>query len=248
MVVGFMDQGGTQVLDIARCELVHESINEAYESLRAQASRAALPARYTLWSEHGLSTDPYVTRLVKDVRFQVPAKGFFQANISTVAGLVDRVVEMSRLTGSESVVDCYCGSGLFTVFLGSNARHVIGIEADEPSVRCAQTNSREFGLDNVELILGRVEQILSRDLTSRDTVIDLLVVDPPRAGCATPVLTAIATLKPRCIIYVSCNPTTQARDIRFLVDKGYRLDELVPFDMFPHTYHVEVIARLESNN
>ncbi len=177
--------------------------------------------------------------LTLDVRgraFRVSAGSFFQVNTPMAARLVDLVLEALALTGSESVLDVYCGVGLFTAFIAPLAARVVGVEAYGPAVDDAAANLDEF--DNIDLYQAPAEDVLPA-LAGR---FDAAVLDPPRAGCAPPVLDALAALDLARIVYVSCDAATLARDARRLVSAGYTLHWVQPLDMFPQTYHVECLA------
>lgn len=185
-----------------------------------------------------------VPRIVKGGTFLVPAQGFFQANLHLVEQLVDTVVAMCALTSGESVLDAYCGSGLFSMFLAPAARRIFGIELWEKAVACARENLARAGHDNADFIIGDAGEVMQSQFVARQQFLDVLVLDPPRTGCPGKVLSSANRLRPTRIVYVSCNPATQARDCRFFADHGYTLQSLQPFDMFPQTSHVEVVALL----
>lgn len=244
--IGFMDVEGGKLVDIERCEIVDETINRSFQDFRNNliAGRTEIhDERKIIWSglsgrEKTAGIPEYITRMVKGKSLIVPYGGFFQANIFLVDTLVDCVVEMSGLTGSEAVLDCYCGSGLFSLFLAGHARQVFGMEINGESAKCARMNHENFGISNVTVFMGDIKGILGEKLSD----IDLVILDPPRIGCDRDVLSGIVELKPERIIYISCNPATQARDIRYLIDEGFSLRTLQPMDMFPQTKHIEVIA------
>ncbi len=143
-----------------------------------------------------------------------------------------------------TIIDAYCGSGLFSVFLSSLAR-VTGIEINEQAVQYARINAANHGIQNIDFIQGDVEAVLCKNFRAPQEKIDLFVLDPPRIGCEQIVLKSMVDLHPRKIMYISCNPATQARDIKYLNEYGYRLKSLQPLDMFPQTQHIEVIGYLE---
>jgi 23S rRNA (uracil1939-C5)-methyltransferase len=151
---------------------------------------------------------------------------------------------MGNCADSNTVLDCYCGSGLFSLFLAPHVKRVIGIEGDRHSIECAGTNLQDYGITNAEFIEGPVEKIL-RQKVKGNIQVDVVLLDPPRIGCAKGVLDDIAEIRPEKIVYVSCDPATQARDVRYLIEKGFSLTELQPIDMFPQTKHIEVIALIE---
>jgi len=252
--IGFMDIKGGTVVDIERCEIVDESINRTYRQFREAliSGRETFPGdRFTVWSEYDDTEFPpdqfefsTIGRKVKDKILFVPREGFFQANILLVDRLVEQVLTIGNVNPSDVVVDLYCGSGLFSVFIAPRVRQVYGVEIDGEAVRCARLNMGMYGVSNTEMVEERVEDVLKIGFI-REKRIDAVILDPPRIGCDRGALARITELKPSRIIYVSCNPTTQARDVRYLLDEGFSLMELQPIDMFPQTKHIEVIALLE---
>jgi 23S rRNA (uracil1939-C5)-methyltransferase len=174
----------------------------------------------------------------------VPSDGFFQANTALIARLVKEVTRISDLSDQEKVVDVYCGSGLFSIFLAPAAAEIFGIATNGDAIRCARVNAERAGINNIRFIQGDAGEILRRRFATSGKAVDILVLDPPRTGCDEKTLSAVAQIKPRTLIYVSCNPATQARDIRYLTDRGFTLKELMPIDMFPQTAHIEVIGTL----
>jgi 23S rRNA (uracil1939-C5)-methyltransferase len=153
---------------------------------------------------------------------------------------------MCALTGVETVVDGYCGSGFFSLFLAPAARRFSGIEFTGAAVQAADTNLKAAGIDHALFYEGDVGAVLSDRFVKTRQRVDVLVLDPPRIGLGAAVLEAVRRLKPARIVYVSCNPATMARDVRFLVQNGFLLEALQPLDMFPQTAHVEVVGLLRS--
>jgi len=178
----------------------------------------------------------YITETVAERAYRILAPSFFQVNTPQAGQLVQQVLEYLDLQGGETVLDGYCGVGLFTTHLAQRAGLVVGIEQSPAAVADLLENSVDF--DNVEIIEGPVEAVLP-DL---DTRFDAAVVDPPRAGLDRFALDALVERRPARLVYVSCDPATLARDAKRLTRAGYRLVEVQPIDMFPQTYHVESMA------
>jgi len=178
----------------------------------------------------------HVTYAVRGRRFRVTAGGFFQVNLPQAAALVDLVLARLDLRGGESVLDLYAGVGLFTAFIAERASLVTSVESYPPAVTDADENLAD--LDNIDLIEGSVEDVLP-DL---DGPFDAAVLDPPRTGLDVRALDALVAHAPGRIVYVSCEPSTLARDAKRLVKHGYRLVDVQPVDMFPQTYHIECVA------
>lgn len=251
LCTGFFDSSGARVLDLERCEIVEESINETYAERRRALLAAGRPRidGFAIWSENpnrpdeDADSEGTVRRNVKGRDFQAPAAGFFQGNIFLTGDLVDTVLEAAACKSSDSVLDLYCGSGLFSVFLAATGARVTGIEIDAAAVECARANARAAGLDKAEFREGQVEECLE---SLKPDMFSIIVLDPPRAGCDKEVLSAVAGMGPRKIVYVSCDPATQARDLKILAERGFSLKYVQPLDMFPQTKHIETVALLEN--
>lgn len=248
---GFLDTSGGFVVDIERCEIMDETINEKIGRLRKNPLTRSkkTDTRLTIWSnlpgEDNTPKGP-IRRVVKGKEFMVPFDGFFQNNLFLTDALVDEVCRTALSRRLNSVIDVYCGCGLFSVFLAPFVKEVLGIELNRKAVKFAQINAEKEHLANVKFVCGDAgEELLKGNLLPAGKPVDLLILDPPRAGCSRPVLKAVAGLQPLRIIYISCNPVTQARDVHYLNESGYKLLSLQPFDMFPQTQHIEVVALLE---
>jgi tRNA/tmRNA/rRNA uracil-C5-methylase (TrmA/RlmC/RlmD family) len=252
-VLGFMKPGSNQTMDIERCEILDESINRSYADFREHCRKdfsRLIGKDLVFWSGYDYSepTDldealSLIFRQVKNRTFQVPYYGFFQANMILIHKLVDAVIACSDLKGDDTVLDCFCGSGLFSLFAAGHCRWVYGVEIDSNAVACATRNAEAFGYANTTFFTAGAEEIIQK-LREEDTKPDLVILDPPRTGCDPEVISAIIELAPDRITYISCDPVTQARDISRIVENGYRLNQVQPIDMFPQTKHIEVIASL----
>jgi len=239
--IGFMDVGGSRLVDIERCAIMDESINEQLTFLRRPMHAPLRVDRYVIWSLTGKSEEKHVVRVVKGLEILVPFEGFFQANTTLTDGLVDTVMEFAGTGPGESVLDLYCGSGLFPLFLAPACRSLVGIEIDGEAVECARLNMERHGIGNAVFHEGDVREILEREFGAGKAV-DVVVLDPPRTGCEREVLDCVIGLGPSRVVYVSCDPSTLARDARLLADGGYVLITVRPVDMFPQTKHVEAVA------
>ena len=179
-----------------------------------------------------------------DLVFQISARSFFQVNTRQAEILYEQALSYAGLTGSETVIDAYCGTGTISLFLARKAKRVIGIEIVEPAVLDARKNAKENGIENVEFVVGDATKVMPR-LYKDGLRPDVIVVDPPRAGCTPEVLQAFSEMQPERIVYVSCNPASLARDIAILSELGYKAEKVQPVDMFSQTFHVESIALLQ---
>lgn len=180
---------------------------------------------------------------IGDVIFSISPGSFVQVNPEQTEILYQQVLDYAGLTGTETVVDLYCGIGTISLLLAGKARRVIGIEEFKDAVSDAQNNALINNIKNAEFIAGKAE-IIFPQMDVSGTKPDIIVVDPPRSGCAPVVLEAIVNVKPQKLIYVSCDPATLARDLRILSEKGYKVLEIQPVDMFPQTAGIESVAVL----
>ncbi|MGV8039268.1 MAG: 23S rRNA (uracil(1939)-C(5))-methyltransferase RlmD [Thermoanaerobaculaceae bacterium] len=180
---------------------------------------------------------------VGDVRLRISPAAFFQVNHAQAARIYAQVREWAALTKAETALDLYCGIGPIALHLARDAGRVLGIELVPDAVRDARANAEANGLGNCSFRAGDAIELL-RSAAGRVERPAVAVVNPPRAGCEPAVLSALAGLRPRALLYVSCNPDTLARDLDLLAGHGFRTAEVQPVDMFPQTAHVECIARL----
>lgn len=182
--------------------------------------------------------------------FRISSKSFYQVNSDQTEVLYTRAVEMARLTGSETVMDAYCGTGTIGLVAargvngGPGAARVIGVEERPDAVADARNNAAHNGIEEAQFVAADAGAFM-RDAAARGEHIDVLLMDPPRSGSTPDFLKAACLLGPRCIVYISCNPDTQLRDAEYLTGHGYRISEMQPVDMFPHTRHVENILAFE---
>ena len=178
------------------------------------------------------------------LRFRIGAKSFFQTNPEQTQVMYELVREFAQLKGDELVYDLYCGAGSISLFLARHCRRVIGAEIVPEAVADALANAELNGISNVGFEAGDLKDLLNADFIMRHGSPEVLILDPPRAGMHPSVVDRIREMAPRCLVYVSCNPSTQARDLALLKDL-YRITHVQPLDMFPHTWHVENVIRLE---
>jgi len=194
--------------------------------------------------EHLLGGRDHIRERVGGLTFQVSASSFFQTNTRQAERLFDLVIGSAGLTGTETVYDLYSGTGAISLLLARRARWVYGIEVAQAAVDDAGLNAAANSITNCTFVCGEVRFVLP-SLIAKGVTAEVVVADPPRAGFHPKALHALITLGARRIVYVSCNPTTLARDLGELVRGGYRLEWVQPVDMFPHTPHIEAVARLE---
>ncbi len=240
--LGFMDISGGRLVDIERCAIMDETINDLIRKARTKGMVPKDTDDLIFWSGPPDAEGEAIARTVKNKDFLVPRTGFFQANLYLTDRMVDVVCSLID-PKVKTIVDACCGSGLFSLFLAPYAQRVLGIEINARSVKYARINARRQGVQNAEFIQGDVEEVLADRVLLGDAV-DLILLDPPRTGLSARSLAAVSGLKPQGIIYISCNPATQARDVKFLNEQGYDLQSLQPLDMFAQTEHIETVALL----
>lgn len=178
------------------------------------------------------------------LHFNISAQSFFQVNSEQAEVLYDKALEFAALTGKETVVDVYCGTGTISLYMARQAKKVYGIEIVAPAIEDAKINAQENGLSNAEFMCGDAAVELPK-LLATGVQPDVIMVDPPRAGCEEKVLAAMVGVQPERIVYVSCNPASLARDLAYLEQNGYKTVKVQPVDMFPATHHVENVALVE---
>ena len=186
----------------------------------------------------------YIEEEMEGLRFRVGPKSFYQTNSEQAYELYKVARNFAGLTGNELVYDLYTGTGTIANFVSRQAREVIGIEYVPEAIEDAKLNSRVNGIDNTKFFAGDMKDVLTGEFVAQHGIPDVMIVDPPRAGMHEDVVKVILNAEPERIVYVSCNPATQARDIA-LLDKKYRVEAVQPVDMFPHTHHVENVALLQ---
>lgn len=185
----------------------------------------------------------YIIEQMGDLKFRVGPKSFYQTNSSQAFELYKVAHRMARLSGNELVYDLYTGTGTIANFVARDAREVIGIEYVEDAIADAKINSQANGITNTAFFAGDMKDVLTREFVAEHGTPDVMIIDPPRAGMHQDVVDVILDAEPSRIVYVSCNPATQARDIA-LLDCKYKVVEVQPVDMFPHTQHVENVVAL----
>ena len=186
---------------------------------------------------------PTILDTLGRLNFHISPRSFFQVNTRQAERLYEQALTYADLHGTETVIDAYCGTGTITLFLAQKARKVYGIEIVQPAILDARKNVRDNHVKNAEFIVGDATAVMPA-LYKQGIRPDVVVVDPPRAGCTEIVLRTFANMKPQRIVYVSCNPATLARDLAILKDLGYITQEVQPVDLFPQTSHVENVALL----
>ena len=187
--------------------------------------------------------DGTITDTLCGLTFRLSVRSFYQINHDQAERLYEKALEFAALSGRETVVDVYCGTGTISLYLARHAKQVYGIEIVAPAIENAKKNAEENKCSNAEFICGDAAVELPK-LLAGGVRPDVVVVDPPRAGCEQKVLAAIAEVQPERVVYVSCNPASLARDLAFMNEHGYKALVAQPVDMFPMTSHVETVVLL----
>ncbi|MBY6038369.1 23S rRNA (uracil(1939)-C(5))-methyltransferase RlmD [Fictibacillus nanhaiensis] len=184
-----------------------------------------------------------ITEHLGDLSFELSARAFFQLNPQQTLKLYDEVKKQAKLTGKEKIVDAYCGSGTIGMWLAKDAKEVRGMDIIKESILDARKNAEKHGISNALYEAGKAENLLPKWLKEGWRP-DVIVVDPPRTGCDQTFLDTVAKIKPKRMIYVSCNPSTLAKDVHMLISKGFEVEQVTPVDMFPQTSQVEAVCTL----
>ncbi len=187
---------------------------------------------------------PYIEERLESFRFKISPKSFFQTNTYQAEALYRVTREFAGLTGEETLYDLYCGTGSIGIFCSAGAKKVIGIEVVEEAIKDAYENAALNGLDHCKFHAGDVEKVCTDAFFEEHGRPDVIITDPPRAGMTPKLIAQLLKMRAPKVVYVSCNPATQARDLQQL-DEAYVITKLQPVDMFPHTHHIENVALLE---
>ncbi|WP_434793858.1 23S rRNA (uracil-C(5))-methyltransferase RlmCD [Terrisporobacter petrolearius] len=180
---------------------------------------------------------------IGDLVFEISPLSFFQVNPVQTEVLYNKALEYADLGENDTVFDIYCGIGTISLFLAQKAKKVYGIEIVEEAIKDAKINAKINNLDNVEFYVGKAEEVVPK-MYKQGKRANVVVVDPPRKGCDEKVLDTIVSMEPDRVVYVSCSPSTLARDLNYLDERGYKSLEVQPVDMFPHSVHVESVVLL----
>jgi len=240
MVIVQFGQPATEQIEAVMCYLQTEF--PQITSLQYVVNTKKNETFYDL-SVHLYYGKPFITEYIDDFKFQIGPKSFFQTNTLQTQILYKKIQELANICHEEIVYDLYTGVGTIAIFLAQYAYHTIGIDVTESAIADAQVNARLNNVYNTTFVAGTVEQLLDAQFLSTYGKPHVVVTDPPRAGMHHSVIAQLLRIAPERIIYVSCNPATQARDIA-LMSEQYQLVVAQPIDMFPHTSHVENIVLL----
>ena len=187
--------------------------------------------------------DGMIRDYIGELVFEISPLSFFQVNPLQTEVLYNKALEYANFGENDTVFDIYCGIGTISLFLAQKAKKVYGIEIVEDAIKDAKRNAKINNMDNVEFYVGKAEEVVPK-MYKEGKRANVVVVDPPRKGCDEKVLDTIVSMEPDRVVYVSCNPSTLARDLAYLNERGYKCHEIQPVDMFPHSVHVENVAWL----
>jgi len=185
----------------------------------------------------------YIEEELLDCTFRISARSFYQINPYATRKLYSKAIELAGLTGNETLIDLYCGTGTMGIIAAKQAKQVYGIEIVADAIRDANTNAENNNITNIKFINADASEGAQQIIKSKIQA-DAMIIDPPRKGCSKDTIDAIVTIAPKKLVYVSCDPATLARDIKILSDNGYKLELVQPVDLFPQTVHVETVALL----
>ncbi|MBC2605763.1 class I SAM-dependent RNA methyltransferase [Pelagicoccus albus] len=253
MTIGFLKAGTrSRYVEVESCPLISDAMNDTLTRLRKETvekhrSKPFKKGGTLLIREHrdGVTTDPkaIINEQVGDLTFSFPAGEFFQNNPSILPAFTGYVRQKAKEAGASFLVDAYCGSGLFCLTAARDFEKAVGIEVSEHSVQYAVKNAEANGIANASFVVGDAASIFEKiDFPGEKSAV---VIDPPRKGSSKEFLDQLIEFGPTSVVYVSCNPATQMRDLQILLAGGYQIDEIQPFDLFPQTRHLECVVILK---
>ena len=248
--IGFLEfNRRTRLVDVYNCPIAMDEINEVLQPIRDDVKRRAAEYKKgaTLLlraTEDRVETDHRapVSEKVGDLKFNFLAGDFFQNNPFILDSFTGHAAEQAKGPNQKYLLDAYCGSGLFGLTLAKNFEQVVGIELSETSADWARRNAKTNGIDNASFIASSAEALFA-DITFPPEQTSVLI-DPPRKGCSVDFLHQLFDFGPSRVVYVSCNPATQMRDLKSFLEKGYKIESIQPFDLFPQTRHLECVIAL----
>lgn len=194
---------------------------------------------------------PFITDRIGEVKYQISPLSFYQVNPVQTEKLYATALQYAGLAGKETVWDLYCGIGTISLFLAKEASQVYGVEVIAQAIQDAKKNAALNEIQNTEFYVGKAEEVLPEYYDAyekehgKKAHADVIVVDPPRKGCDEALLRTIVKMQPEKVVYVSCDPATLARDVKYLRENGYEVRKAKAVDQFPHTVHVETVVRLQ---
>ena len=256
--IGFQKQTSREIIDVPECPIATNPINEEYKKVRHtllsqptdRKKGATLLFRQGNANDEAVCTNhkEYITTAVNHLNFTYLAGNFFQNNYYVLPLMVEQVIQKAIGDGGIThLADCYCGSGLFAISAASHFDCVVGIEINDKAIEEATRNAEANHITNCRFLAASAENIFQeiQDFPRESTAV---VLDPPRKGCSEEFLLQLFAFSPKRIVYMSCDPTTQARDARHIIDDGYSVTHVQPFDLFPQTRHIECLMIFDRDN
>lgn len=217
----------------------HPEITTVVQNINGRGTSAVLGQK-----EHVLYGKGYIEDVLMGLRFRISARSFYQINPVQTEVLYGKAMELSGISGKERVIDAYCGIGTIGLIAAKNAKEVIGIELNKDAVRDAIGNAKGNQISNARFFAGDAGEFMV-DMAEQGEKADVVFMDPPRSGSTEVFLGSVVKLGPKKVVYISCNPATQLRDVKYLLKNGYQLKGAWPVDMFPMTDEIENICLLE---
>ena len=214
-------------------------ITTIIQSINTQRTSMVLGQREKLLYGRG-----YIEDVLCGLRFRISSGSFYQVNPAQTERIYEKAIELAGLSGRETLLDAYCGVGTIGLIASRRAKEVIGVELNAEAVRDAEANARRNGIENISFYANDAGAFLD-DLSRSDKKLDVILMDPPRTGSTVEFIESACRAKPERIVYVSCNPETLARDLKEFKRRNYKTREIIPFDNFPLTVHVECIALIQ---
>lgn len=237
MVVFVTEESAWRLNGLAETLLQHPGVVSVYHNINSNP-KLMLGRTFRL-----LAGQKTIEDTIGALRFQISPQSFFQINNRQAQVLYEKALEFAQLTGTEQVADVYCGIGTISLYLARHAAQVIGIESVSQAVQDAKENAKANDVQNCTFVAAKAEEWLPK-WAQKGNRLDVAVIDPPRKGCETPVLDALITSGAARIVYVSCNPATLARDVKYLCQFGYQVQQVQPVDLFCQSWHVETVCLL----
>lgn len=254
MPVGFIMNGRRHtIVDVPRCEIASKAINKALPFARQKILESAHKLKRggtILLRDFGgeVTSDnrAIISEKVGNVSYKFCAGEFFQNNPFILPKMISYAIENAKGSGIKNLVDAYCGVGVFALAGSKEFENIAGVEVSELAIKCAIENAALNKIDNCKFISGKSEDMFGEVSNAFSGSETSVIIDPPRAGCSQDFLDQLLRFAPKKIVYVSCSPDTQARDLKIILESNYELKALQPFDLFPHTRHIENVAVIES--
>ena len=227
---------------VAEIKKKHPEIVTLIQNINPQKNSMVLGKKETVLYGNG-----YITDTLCGHTFRISANSFYQVNSEQTEVLYKTAVELAKITKEDTVIDAYCGIGTISLMAADYAGKVIGVEVNAQAVKDARDNAKRNNCTNVEFICQDAG-VFMREQAKKGTAPQVVIMDPPRAGSDDAFLNSLVTMAPQRVVYISCNPETQARDLKKLVAQGYKVEVIQPVDMFPGTKHIEVVTYLTRKN